>query len=171
MTSAHRASRRSVLAAAALALPGIAALEACAAGRPGADYADTDPVRLESLGDELSLIAAYQQAIAGHPTLAGRLQPILDQHAAHAASLRTGAGTSGDAPQPLASASPVGAAVQVAGGTDADVLASLQEAERAAAALRAGACVRATDSSLASLLVLIGASEAQHVVALGGSAE
>ncbi len=169
MTSARRASRRSVLAAAALALPGLSVLSACATGTRGASYGAADPVQLEALGDELSLVVAYQQAIASHPALAAQLEPILDQHNAHAASLRTAAAPS-DGPNPLASASPVGAAVSVSGASDAEVLASLQEAERTAAALRAGACVRAAEPALASLLVLIGASEAQHVVALGATA-
>ncbi|MFI0432202.1 MAG: hypothetical protein ACH36H_03565 [Candidatus Nanopelagicales bacterium] len=170
MTSAHRPSRRTVLVTAALALPALAFLDGCASEGADGAYGDVDPVRVQTLGDELALVAAYRQAIGAHPTLAAQLQPILDQHLAHADALRDSSTVPSGQANPLASASPSGTPVAVAGASDAEVLASLQEAERAAAALRAGACVRASAQPLASLLVLIGASEAQHVVALGGSA-
>lgn len=111
---------------------------------------EADPVRLDSLASELDLIAAYEQTIAMRPDLAASLTPIAEQHRLHAEELAAG--------QPLDVS---GRTVSVPG-----TVADLQERERQAAGLRAGACVRSQNPELAEKLSLIGASEAQHVVAL-----
>lgn len=113
-----------------------------------------DPVRLEALGAELDLIAVYEASIAAQPELAPTLLVIADQHREHARALQV---QDAEAPTPA----PRGTA-------EALDLNGLRELERRAAGLRAGACVRAANPELASLLALIGASEAQHVAVLAG---
>ncbi len=151
MSTTVRTSRRAVLGLGLAALP---LLSACTRGEGDSADSPTDPVRRESLGDELALIALYQAVIAQRTDLAASLEPILESHLAHAEALRAGLT---EPAAPLSSPTPT---LQV------DVLAQLREAERLAVGLHSGACTRTTDSELASLLCLISASEAQHVTAL-----
>jgi hypothetical protein len=109
-----------------------------------------DPVRLDSLDSELELIAAYQSVIDARPDLNEPLTAILLQHREHARELALD-----DAPAPSDRPS-----------STVTTLSGLQELERQAAGLRAGACVRAANPELAQMLCVIGASESQHVVAL-----
>lgn len=122
----------------------------CSDSEPLVSLAE-DPVRLETLGAELSLIDSYERLLAVRPDVRAALAPILDEHRRHAESL---AGPETTPPQiPAVPGDPS--------------VAWIREQERQAAGQRAGACVRADRPELASLLCLIGASEAQHVVALG----
>lgn len=152
MTHGGELTRRHLLLG-ALTGVALAAAPGCAAEPEPVSLA-ADPVRLESLGAELDLIATYEASIAARPDLAPTLTLILDQHREHAQALEV-AQTEAPPPAPRAP----GAAVDPNG---------LRELERRAAGLRAGACVRAGNPELARLLALIGASEAQHVAVLAG---
>lgn len=153
MSGSHALGRRELLSR-SLGLVGLGAIGAavtgCAPSEPEGVSLTADPARLDSLASELDLIVAYEQTIAARPDLAEPLTYIAEQHRLHAEQLSLG--------QPLALAD---RDVQAAG-----TVADLQERERQAAGLRAGACVRAVNTELAGVLCLIGASEAQHVVAL-----
>lgn len=154
MTSGAQLSRRQLLLG--VALGAVALPAAGCSSTPAPVSAAVDPVRLETLGSELDLIAVYEATIAARPDLAAALTPLLDQHRAHAAALQVDdAAAATPAPRPPA------AAADIAG---------LRELERQAAGLRAGACVRAQNPELAAMICHIGASEAQHVVVLSGVA-
>ncbi len=153
MSATVRPTRRTLLA---MGLAVVPVLGACAADT-GSAGSVSDPVRRESLGDELHLVALYQAAIAQRGDLESTLSPILAAHQAHADALQEG--LTGTPPaQPAITAS-----------ISADVLAQLRAAEREAVALRSGACTRTDDGDLASLLCLISASEAQHVAVLANA--
>jgi hypothetical protein len=139
-----------------IGLAAIPMLAACTQDGPTAT-SRTDPVRRESLGDELSLVALYEAAIDRQPDLQALLEPILTAHKAHADALREGLP---DPQSPVPTPAPT---------LKVDVLAQLREAERLAVGLRSGACTRTTDGELASLLCLISASEAQHVTQLAAA--
>lgn len=167
MTYARRLTRRSVLAAGAMAVP---LLAACGTSVLGTRSPLRDPVRTESLGTERTLIAVYERALAATPSLAPTLAPFLAQHREHAAALGDGLPTS-PAPSASTTPAPTGAASdQPATTSAADVLAGVAAAEREAMLAHAGACARTTDGTLAALLSLISASEAQHVAVLGTTA-
>ncbi|MCB9412832.1 MAG: ferritin-like domain-containing protein [Actinobacteria bacterium] len=152
MTTTAGTSRRTVLALGAAAIP----LLAACTSETGSLPETVDPVRRESLGDELRLIALYEAALAQSSELEDVLTPIVEAHRAHAEALRQG----------LAEPSPTPPAAPTIG---ADPLEQLRTAEREAVGLRSGACTRTTDPDLASLLCLISASEAQHVAVLAGT--
>lgn len=157
MPLARRTSRRTLLAAGVLAVPTLAACTSVLNAGGGAP--PRDPVRRESVSDELALVALYDAAIAARPDLTSTLRLIQSQHAEHADTLTRGlaqaaAGVSTPSPSPLAG----------------NVLETLREAERKAVAARSGATVRTDMGELAGLLALISASEAQHVAMLAAIA-
>jgi hypothetical protein len=150
--------RRSVLAATVSAVPLVAA--ACkgvgALGTPPRPRPDV-AVLGSAISGEKIMIARYRSAISASPGLAAVLSPVLNQHEAHLAALRSrlivppgataGPTASGAAPGPA--------------GSPATVLAALETAEQAAA----GALIKrlgVVSPSLAQLLASIGASEASH---------
>ena len=171
-------SRRTVLIA-SVGAP-VAILASCSDDTAERERQQDDPVRVEALADETSLVTAYRSALATQPELATQLTPILDQHLAHIAALSQGAvstpavpstdasssasesgsasASQSDAAADSGSASPSGSAI--------NPVPALRERERAAADKRVRQCVRAGSASLARTLSLIGASEAQHVVEL-----
>lgn len=114
-------------------------------------------LRAEVVADELRLVALYESAVAARPDLP-LLATILAEHHRHAAALADPGSTS--MPMSSSGAAPLGP----------DVIAELVAAEKQAALHRAGASSRASEARLAGELALIGASEAGHVVALGGTA-
>jgi hypothetical protein len=113
----------------------------------------------ETLANEQELIAKYDVAIAGLPTLAKELTALRDQHAQHVTALGgTPPGTS-----------PSTAVVPGFPGPSAgqqSIIQALIVAERSAAAQRIEACVAATDPTAARTLTFIAASEASHLPAL-----
>lgn len=149
--------RRSVLAAAGAALPWLAAGCKGVGGlgtlpRPRPDVA----VLRAAIGTEQALIASYRSALASTPSLKAILDPVLDQHLAHLAALRSRLIGPAPTPHPARSA---------AAGQAATGLSALAAAEQAAA----GALVSrlaAASPSLAQLLASISASEASHAALL-----
>lgn len=150
--------RRSVLAAAGAAVPLLAAGCKGVGGlgtlpRPKPDVA----VLRAAIGTEQALIAQYRSALAASPGLKDTLDPVLDQHLAHLAALRSRliepAGTPRPAPASSATASP------------ASTLGALAAAEQAAAGALVSRLATASPS-LAQLLASISASEASHAALL-----
>jgi hypothetical protein len=151
--------RRSVLAATVSAVPLVAA--ACkgvgALGTPPRPRPDV-AVLGSAISGEKIMIARYRSAISASPGLAAVLSPVLNQHEAHLAALRSRLIV-----PPGATAGPTasGAAAPGPAGSPATVLAALETAEQAAA----GALIKrlgVVSPSLAQLLASIGASEASH---------
>ncbi|HTT52874.1 MAG TPA: hypothetical protein VMH35_15880 [Streptosporangiaceae bacterium] len=155
--------RRSVLAAAGAAVPLLAA--GCkgvgglgALPRPQPDVA----VLRGAISTEQLLIARYRSALAADPGLRGPLGPVLGQHLAHLAALRSRLIGPAATPRPRPPSPPPPAAGPAG---LAGTLAGLAAAEQAAA----GALVSrlaAASPSLAQLLASISASEASHAVLL-----
>lgn len=150
--------RRSVLAAAGAAVPLLAAGCKGVGGlgtlpRPRPDVA----VLRAAIGTEHALIARYRSALAASPGLKDTLDPVLDQHLAHLAALRSRligpAATPRPAPASSVTASP------------ADTLGALAAAEQAAAGALVSLLATASPS-LAQLLASISASEASHAALL-----
>lgn len=154
MSSGAQVSRRQLLLG--LAIGAVATSTAACSSESAPVSAAVDPVRVETLGSELDLIAVYEATIIARPDLAASLTPLLEQHRAHAGALQV---DDVEAPSPAVRAGVAGVDV-----------AALRELERQAAGLRAGACVRAQNPDLAAVICQIGASEAQHVVVLSGVA-
>ena len=157
--------RRSVLAAAGAAVPLLAAGCKGVGGlgtlpRPRPDVA----VLRAAIGTEQALIARYRSALAASPDLKDTLDPVLDQHLAHLAALRSRLTGPAAATRP-APASPARTSPPAAAGQAADGLSALATAEQAAA----GALVSrlgTASPSLAQLLASISASEASHAALL-----
>jgi hypothetical protein len=166
---AAKPTRRVVLAAAA-ALP-FAAASGCdsvkVVGAPPPPAPDVTTLR-EAIAAEQLMVDRYTAVLrnAGG-TLATALQPLLDEHRAHLAQLRSRLavppGSRYRLPAPSARAS---AAVPAAASAD---IAFLRSAEQAAAAAMLGR-VRRAPGSLAQLFASISASEATHVPALDAAA-
>ena len=149
--------RRSVLAAAAAAVPLLAAGCKGVGGlgtlpRPRPDVA----VLRAAIGTEQALIARYRSALAASPGLKDTLDPVLDQHLAHLAALRSRLIGPAATPRP-ARTSP--ASGQAALGY------ALADAEQAAAGVLVSRLATASPS-LAQLLASISASEASHAALL-----
>ncbi len=150
--------RRSVLAAAGAAVPLLAA--GCkgvgglgALPRPQPDVA----VLRGAIGTERLLMARYRPVLAADPGLRGILDPVLGQHLAHLAALRSRLIGPAATPRPrLPSPPPAGRAGQ---------LAALAAAEQAAADALISR-LAAASPSLAQRLASISASEASHAVLL-----
>jgi hypothetical protein len=168
-----------VLVALAAAPVGLAA--ACR-GTPGTPPPSSEPAAspppdpfTEHLTAERQLLSKYQATIGRHPSLAKRLAPLRDDHAAHAAALERELGLVPPSPtaspataspgSPAASPTPDKSAVAAVPGTPAAALAALRAAERAAAAARSAACLTAP-AARAPLLASIAACEASHEVLL-----
>ncbi len=164
---AQDATRRRVLAAAAVTLPLVAS------GCKGVGALGTPPkaapdvaVAQGAITVESHLIARYGAVLAAMPGLAGELRPLLAQHHEHLARLRARlisprAGAQ-PAPSPSGKASLGAAPVP---GTPAGALGYLRDAENAAAAALLAHLDTATPS-LAQLLASISASEATHALLL-----
>jgi ferritin-like protein len=154
--------RRSVLAAATAAVPVLAA------GCKGVGGLGTLPqprpdvaVLRAAISDEQALIARYRSALAAGPALKDVLDPVLSQHLAHLAALRSrliGATATAHPAQPSPAAT---------GGVadPASTLTALASAEQAAAG-RLVARLSVASPSLAQLLASISASEASHAALL-----
>lgn len=112
----------------------------------------TAPAPEENLLDELTLIGAYEGAIAAFPELRGTLSAIADQHRAHAREL-------GADDAALASIEPITPSATRAKAT----LTELITRERSAAAMRAEAAAAASDAERVRALTFIAASESSHV--------
>lgn len=162
---ARNATRRGVLASAALALPLLAS--GCSGitvlGTPPRPLPDVATAR-HAIASERDLIAHYTSVLAAMPALAAQLRPLLADHTDHLARLR------GRLAGPQATAGPKAAGP--AGGrprvppTQAAALAGLRTAEEAASASLL-AQLQAASPSLAQLLASIAASEASHSLLLG----
>jgi hypothetical protein len=150
--------RRSVLAAAGAVVPLLAAGCKGVGGlgtlpRPRPDVA----VLRAAIGTEQALIARYRSALAASPGLQDTLDPLLDQHLAHLAALRSRLISPAATPRPT---SPPSSAGQAATG-----LSALAAAEQAAAGALVSRLATASPS-LAQLLASISASEASHAALL-----
>jgi hypothetical protein len=164
---AQEVTRRRVLAAAAAALPLLAA--GCkgigALGTPPSTPADVIVVA-DAIAVETGLIARYTKVLAAQPALAARLHPILAQHQEHLTRLRgrliVPKGRPAPTPAPSARTSP--AAVP---GTAAGALAYLRDAENTAAAAQLNH-LGTVPPVLAELLASISTSEATHALLLAG---
>ncbi len=114
------------------------------------------PDPLAPMVDEaLVLAAAYRDAATTHPTLAGRLTPITEAHAAHAAELARITKVA------LPSATPTSSTPANSDAT----LTGLRERERAAGESATRACL-AAPAERAALLASIAAARASHLEAL-----
>jgi ferritin-like protein len=150
--------RRSVLAAAGAAVPLLAAGCKGVGGlgtlpRPQPDVA----VLRAAIGTEQALIARYRSALAASPGLKDTLDPVLDQHLAHLAALRSRLIGPAATPRP--------ARTSPAAGSPASTLGALAAAEQAAAGALVSQLATASPS-LAQLLASISASEASHAALL-----
>ncbi len=175
-----------MLAASAAALPALLATAGCRssevfagpdplAGRP---TPSPDVITLEAvIAAEQAMIALYQAAVDGDLRVAllttgrvGVLEGLLAQHREHLRQLQARLVVPPGAPSPQASPSaPVsGSASASAGAAPGRVtIARLRAAERASAADLVRRLVT-MPPALAQLLASIAASDASHVVALGG---
>ena len=138
--------------AAPLAL-GAAACSGTGRGRGGAPDRDAQAVQ-DARARELSLLAAYDAAIAGlpgDPVLAG----VRAEHLAHLQALGGREPTGGATPTASVSAPPP------------QVRDTLMAAERGAATAGQAAAVNARSPATAQLLASIAASEASHPATLG----
>lgn len=163
-------SRRGVLGLAAVAaLAGTAGLAGCTGGsaRPGSSPTP-DPLAPVLAGTE-AVISLYAATAAAQPTLAAKLEPLLAEHRAHAAALRsamglsTPSGAAGGAPSAAGSA---GSSTVAVPDDPAAALAKVANAERAAHASAVKDCL-ASRPAHAGLLGSIAASRACHLEVLG----
>ncbi|MFF5535346.1 hypothetical protein ACFY71_23150 [Streptomyces cinerochromogenes] len=147
--------RRSLLASAA----GVALLAGCSDGaEPGDDGPSaTERARARAARDSRGLLERYDAVLAAHPGLAGRLRPLREQVAAHAAAFEDGTTT----PAPARSSTtpaPVPAG-------EKDAVAGLAAAERALADRRAKELLE-VPGELARLLASVAAAGAAHAYLL-----
>jgi len=157
---------RRVVLAAAVTLP-LAAVSGCG----GADVLATPPRPAADVDLLRSAIAAEQLMIARYGAVTGgataavssALEPLLAEHRAHLAQLRSRLIVPAGSPTPSPRAPAAPAGVPSAPGA---ALAYLRDAEQAAAAALLGRLPHAP-ASLAQLLASISASEATHVPVLG----
>jgi len=154
-------TRREGLFALALAAGGTA-LVACSS--PSAPVQPTLPPssatpQSESIANEQELVAKYNVAIAGLPTLADQLTLLRDQHVEHITAL-------GGTPSTASAESGTVPGFPGPSAGQRSIIQALIDAERSATALRVEACVGVTDASLARTLTFIAASEGSHLPAL-----
>jgi hypothetical protein len=163
--------RRRVLAASAAALPALLATAGCRssdafagpdplAGRPALS---PDVITLqEVIAAERAMIALYQAAVNGGTRPARALEGLLAQHRQHLGRLQARLvlppGWGSASPSPSLSRSPAAARVTIA---------QLRAAERASATDLVRRLV-GVPPALAQLFASIAASDATHVVAVGG---
>jgi len=173
---ARDATRRRVLAAAAVTLP-LAALPVVTAGCKGIAALGSPPkpapdvaVATAAIAVERQLIARYGAVLGAMPGLAETLRPLLAQHHDHLARLRARLIVPpGGQPLPRAPAPalvPGGATVP---GSPGAALGYLRDAEDAAAAALL-AHLATAPPSLAQLLASVSASEATHALILATAA-
>jgi len=165
--SARPLGRRSVLAAAAMTFPLLAA------GCKGVGALGTPPLPLpdvavldHAITAEKLMIARYHAAISGAPAQSALLAPLLAQHQAHLARLRSRlldprAASQASSPSPRGAAPPGSSATSGLAVT----LAALQAAEQDAASALVRHLAEVTPS-FAQLLASIAASEASHALLL-----
>jgi len=139
-----------------------------ALGTPPKQLPDVGVLRDAIAGEKL-MIARYRAAMSGSPGLAATLSPLLAQHEAHLARLRSRLieppGASAAATAPSARGTPNPGATAPAPQTPARTIALLVAAEnRAATSLVVHLAV--VTPSLAQLLASIAASEATHALVL-----
>jgi rubrerythrin len=156
-------SRRSLLAAAGVALPVL--LAACkgvqALGTPPPPPRDIRVLRAAITAEEL-MVASYTAAITRLPASAGGLldavRAVEAEHAAHLGQLRSRLIEPAGAPTPSASRAPAVAA----GSSLTAEISALEQAEQAASSRLLGQLV-GLPPELAQLFASIAASEATHV--------
>lgn len=144
-------TRRTILAGATIAPLGL--LAACNAITSPLTDPD-DVVKAATAASERDLIAAYNATIGAFGQLAAALTPLRDQHREHLSAV------GGVADERAAEFTAVSAKA---------ALAALTAAELAASNQRVDQCGQANARELIWTLSLIGASEAQHVLALAGA--
>ncbi len=153
-------TRRSVLAGAGAAVPLLAAGCKGVGGLGTLPTPAPDVAALRgAIRTEQALIARYRSALAASPALRDTLDPLLGQHLAHLAALRSRLIGPAATPRPARSR-PAGA-----GAGAASALAALAGAEQAAARAQLSRLTVASPS-LAQLLASISASEASHAALL-----
>ncbi|GGS88002.1 hypothetical protein [Streptomyces cinerochromogenes] len=147
--------RRSLLASAA----GVALLAGCSDGAGSGDDGPsaTERARARAARDSRGLLERYDAVLAAHPGLAGRLRPLREQVAAHAAAFEDGTTT----PTPARSSA---APAPVPAG-EKDAVAGLAAAERALADRRAEELLE-VPGELARLLASVAAAGAAHAYLL-----
>lgn len=155
-----RYPRRTVLRAALVGTVGTLALTGCDRSAPAQVRKIADPLN-PLYRDTAALLARYESIMTARPDLVARLTPLRDAHREHLRALAREIGPNLDSPSP---ASPS------AGGSEApadagSALATLRDAEKAAAAAARAACL-AGPSYRAALLGSIAAARASHVQAL-----
>jgi len=146
--------------ATALGVP-TAALAGCGLFDREPDPSPTPDPLAELITGALELAAQHEAAIAAHPELTSRLEPLARAHRQHAAELARISGT----PTPSATPAATPTAAQPAGGDIQALLASLREAEQAGQRAAVEAC-RAAPAHHAALLGSIAAARATHVEVL-----
>jgi hypothetical protein len=166
---ARDATRRRVLAAAAAALPVMAA--GCkgimALGTPPKAAPDVT-VATDAIAVEAQLIARYGKVLAANPGLAHTLRPLLAQHHEHLTRLRARLIVPVGG-QPLPTPRATVRHTAAVPGSPAAALGYLRDAEDAASEALLVHLATAPPS-LAQLLASISASEATHALILGSAA-
>jgi hypothetical protein len=168
--------RRRVLAASAAALPALLAIAGC---RSSDVFAGPDPLAgqpalapdvitlQEVIKAERAMIALYQAAVNGGTRPARTLDGLLAEHRQHLSRLQARlvlpSGSSSASPSPSPSSSSSRARGRV-------TIAQLRAAERASATDLVRRLV-SVPPALAQLFASIAASDATHVVALGGNGQ
>ncbi|MFG2378869.1 hypothetical protein ACGFY9_46420 [Streptomyces sp. NPDC048504] len=153
--------RRSLLASAA----GAALLVGCStdgddSGTTGGSESAAEHARARAAADSETLLQRYDAALAAHPTLADRLDPLRAEVVRHAAAF----GGSSSTPSATATASPSASATAVPA-TPSDTLAGLAATERALADRRAKSLLD-LPGELARLLASVAAAGAAHAYLL-----
>jgi len=163
-------TRRVVLAAAA-ALP-----LAAASGCDGVDVLAAPPrpgpavsLLRSAIAAEQLMVARYEAALDGAGAPAAVLEPLLSEHRAHLAQLRSRLVVPAGSPSPSPSPSGRRAGAPAVPASPAAALAYLRAAEQTAAAAMLDRLPHAP-ASLAQLLASISASEATHVPVLDAAA-
>lgn len=157
-----RPTRRQVLGASALLL----AAGCTDAPAPPSVVDPDDVLRDGAVARERGLLTAYDTTLAAFPELAARLLPVRTEHAEHLLALTGPPPSASPTATASPSAPPPAAAPAVPPpATAALALASLADAERAAAGAHAAACLEGS-RALASLLAALAASEHSHPAVL-----
>lgn len=131
-------------------------------GTTGGSESAAEHARARAATDSATLLQRYDAALAAHPTLADRLDPLRAEVVRHAAAFGGGSGGSTASSSPSASASASSAPVAA---TPGDALADLATAERALADRRAKALLD-LPGELARLLASVAAAGAAHAYLL-----
>lgn len=142
--------RRTVLTG---ALAGAAGVTLGGCGLLAGDPPPPHPL-LGTLRDIRALLGRYELAISAHPTLAGRLGPLRDNHRAHLTTVAKLIG-------PTASESPSPTSSVAAPPDEQGAVRELREAERTGAEVAGRACL-AAGPQYAGLLGSIAACRASH---------